>query len=114
MKKIIKPAKQEDCVYYSDFTGKCFGKYYPQVTLSIQFDYGSKYDGSSLQLHLTDEEADLILNFIKFNVSEDFKKNLKEKLHKKNMDLCDAIDARDYTQSELLSNSTELLKYISE
>jgi hypothetical protein len=114
MKKIIKPAEQEDCVYYSDFTGKCFGKFYPEVTLSIQFDYGSKYDGSSLQLHLSDEEADLILNFIKFNISEDFKKEIKEKLRKKNLDFDDAVDARDYTQCEYLSRSTDLLKRLTE
>lgn len=110
MKKVIKPAEKEEAVYYSDFTGKCFGVYEPETTLSIKFNYGSKYDGETLILHLSDEEAELVLEFIKSNISEDYKKAIKEKLYRQSVDLDDAIDARDYTQADIHANCCEFLK----
>ena len=46
MKKITKPKQKEEAVYYSDFSGKCFGEYAPPVRLKLEFGYGSIYDGS--------------------------------------------------------------------
>jgi hypothetical protein len=110
MKKIIKPAEQEQAVYYSDFKGKCFGEFYPEATLSFQFDYGSKYDGGSLTIHLSDEEAEMVLDFIKLNLSEEYKKHLEKKLEEQQANVGDAIDARDYAQSDYYSYSCNLLQ----
>lgn len=112
MKKVIKPAEQEEAVYYSDFKGKCFKNFYPEATLSIQFDYGSKYDGEALTLHLSDEEAESVLEFIKSNISEDYKNGLKGKLHRRHVSLDEAIDARDYTQADFYANCCELFKFL--
>lgn len=71
MKKILTPAIREDSVYYSDFTGKCFGKFEPDVTLTLQFNYGSKYDGTKIELDLSDKDCDIILNLIKNHLTSD-------------------------------------------
>ena len=112
MKKVIKPSAQEQAVYYSDFKGKCFGDFYPNATLSFQFDYGSKYDGEALTVHLSDEEAEEVLEFLKTKMSEDFKESLKRKLNKQQNNLDDAIQARDYSQSDYYSNSCNLLQFL--
>ena len=52
MKKIIKPAEREEAVYYSDFTGKVLNECGPDITLKLDFHYGSKRDGANLELHL--------------------------------------------------------------
>ena len=56
MKKILRPSSLEEAVYYSDFSGKCFGNLPPPVVAKIEFNYGSKQDGESLEFHFTDEE----------------------------------------------------------
>lgn len=73
MKKIITPFVAEQSVYYSDFTGKCFGNFKPNVSLTIHFNYGSKYDGTSIELDLSDEDFGHILNVIKNNISTESK-----------------------------------------
>lgn len=113
MKKVLKPAEQEDSVYYSDFSGKCFGNFYPDVTFKMEFNYGSKYDGAAVEFHVSDDEADAILEFLKSKVSDDCKEGFREKLHKQSKNLEDAIDARDYTQSEFYSSSCNLLKFLT-
>lgn len=110
MKKVIKPAEKEEAVYYSDFKGKCFKELCPEATLSLQFDYGSKYDGECLTLHLSDEEAELVLKFIKSNISEDYKNIIKERLHRQKVNLKEAVNVRDYTQSDIHANCCEFLK----
>lgn len=112
MKKIIKPQLSEEAVYYSDFNGKCFGDFYPNATLSFQFDYGSKYDGETLTVHLSDEEAEEVLEFLKTKMSADFKESLRKKLAKQQNNLDDAIQARDYNQSDYYSNSCNLLQFL--
>jgi len=112
MKKILKPYQREEAVYYSDFNGKCFGKLHPEVNLSLSFDYGSKYDGEFLDLDLSDEEAESVLEFIKSKISEDCKETLRKKLVEKQTNLEDSVDARDYTQSEHYTNSCNLYKFL--
>ena len=112
MKKVIKPAEQEESVYYSDFTGKCFGVFGPDITLSIAFDYGSKYDGQELKFHLTDKEAEEVLEFIKSKLSEDYKKTLKEKMQRNTICLDDSINHRDHSSANFYSNSCDLLKFL--
>lgn len=75
MKKILKPATEEESVTYSDFTGKLLlGT--PEVELDFWFNYGSPFDGSGLHLHLTSEEAAPILELIKSKLSKDKKQEL--------------------------------------
>ena len=76
MKKVLVPSTKEESVYYSDFTGKCFGTLNPEVILNLQFNYGSKQDGSEITLHLTDDELEPILQIIKNNLTEEAKKSL--------------------------------------
>ncbi len=109
MKKVIKPSKPEEAVYYSDFKGKSFGNFYPEATLSFQFDYGSKYDGETLTVHLSDEEAEQLLDFLKTKMSEDFKESLRKRLANQQNNLNNSIQARDYNQSNHYSNSCNLL-----
>jgi len=104
MKQVIKPYQPEEAVYYSDFTGKCFGKFPPSVLLSFHFDYGSTYDGACLDFDLSDEEAKSVLEFIKSKLSKDFKENLKKKIEKQNVNFTEAADAKDYTESESSSS----------
>lgn len=108
MKKIITPASQEEAVYYSDFSGTVF-KYGPEAELTLEFNYGSRYDGSKLEFHLTDKEVLEVVEFIKSKISKDCVDNLKRKRDAITNNLEDAIDARDYSQSDLFPNSRELI-----
>lgn len=112
MKKVIKPAEQEEAVYYSDFTGKCFGAFGSDAALSFEFNYGSKYDGEVIKFHLTDKEAEEVLTFIKSKLSKDYKKTLKQKMQKNSIHFNDSIDARDYSSADFYSNSSDLLKFL--
>jgi len=67
MKKIISPASEEECIYYSDFIGQALET--PPITIKMEFNYGSVLDGNSMELHLTDEEARELLNYIKNKLS---------------------------------------------
>jgi hypothetical protein len=74
MKKIIKPLEEEECIYFSDFSGKPLGDLYPPVELKISFNYGSKNDGCEINLDLDDNDIELVLNFLKKNISKDCEK----------------------------------------
>ena len=110
MKKIIKPAEKEDAVYYSDFSGKCFGEFEIPVEVKIEFNYASKYDGSMIGLHLSDDEVKLILDVIKKHSSEDYKGFLKHKLEKYDKEYDDSISFRDWSDCDRLGNSIDLIK----
>lgn len=114
MKKILKPYEKEESVFYSDFTGKCFGDFDPEVNLTMHFNYGSKHDGATLKLHLTDTEAEKILDVIKQNLSLDTKQEFKKRLQDYNNNFQDSVDARDWKQSEYYGNSSSFLKYLLE
>lgn len=77
MKKILKPAENEESIYYSDFNGKILNGF-PPVEICIDFNYGSKYDGCKLELHLDDGEFDELLNFLKTKLTPDFKHNYEQ------------------------------------
>lgn len=86
MKKVIEPATNETAVYYSDFSGICFDHFGPNAELTFEFNYGSKYDSGTVKLHLSDEEAEQVLSFIKTKLTKDcmntFKRLLKEETNK--------------------------------
>ena len=110
MKKITKPSSKEEAVYYSDFTGKCFGNLTPPVEVTISFGYGSKNDGAELKLDLSDKDIEPILNLIKQNVSENFKKTLKNKLDLLDNELDDAVQMRDWLNCEYTTNTLFFLR----
>ena len=107
MKKIIKPKQNEEATYFSDFTGKPLGQI-ESATIKIECNYGSKFDGGSIVLHLEDDDILELMKFLKTKVSEDFKnqiKNYKKKLEK---DYNDAFQFREWDSSDYLHNSIDL------
>lgn len=114
MKYVIKPSSREESVHYSDFNGKCFGDFEPEVTVSFQFNYGSKYDGAYINFDLTDSECKLILDVIKANISEEFKDKAKKQLSSQQKSFEDALDSRDYSQCTYMCNSSGILKFLIE
>jgi hypothetical protein len=105
VKKIIKPSAREEAIYYSDFSGKCFGEFYPPVELTICCSYGSKYDGAGIELHLDDQEMQPILELIKKSISVDCKNKLKKQLESAENTHYDAMQMRDWEHCEMTSNS---------
>jgi len=77
MKKILKPSENEEAVYYSDLNGK-FLDQIPPVEINIDFNYGSKYDGSKLQLHYTDEEFDKLFDFLETKLTPDIENKYEQ------------------------------------
>lgn len=76
MKKVLKPQEPEEAIYYSDFSGKIFQDFIP-VTVTIECNYGSKYDESKLELHLSDSGLEKLLEFLKENLCQETKENFK-------------------------------------
>jgi hypothetical protein len=76
MKKITRPKQREEATYYSDFSGECLGEMTPHVEVRFDFCYGSKFDGSRFELHLSDNDAMKLLDFLKTNLTADAKKEL--------------------------------------
>lgn len=110
MKKIIKPKTQEEALYYSDFTGKVFeADCDAPVTLKIDCGYGSSHDGASLELHLSAEDLDKVLSFLKENLSEDFKKTIKKNLYELNKQYSEAVDFRDWSECDYILSNKSLL-----
>jgi hypothetical protein len=105
MKKIIKPAEREEAVYYSDFSGKNLGKYAAPVELKISCGYESKYDGTDIALHLDDKDLEKIINFLKENISNDFKKEISKKINKYDNDYEDSMQMRDWGACDYILNN---------
>ena len=110
MKKITKPAEAEECVYYSDFSGKLLNDFYPPVELKIDFNYGSKNDGSNLTLHLDDNDIECVLELIKNKISEQCKKNLAKELKTCDDSFNDNMQFRDWDSCDKISNKLWFLK----
>lgn len=114
MKKITKPASKEEAVYYSDFSGKIFDQYEAPAELSFSFNYGSKYDTSKVTLHLTDEEAEEVLDFIKQKLSADRIEQLKKALDIEQLKYDESIEFRDWSSCDRIVCSMNLLKKLTE
>lgn len=82
MKKVLKPSVEEDAIYYSDFSGKLIDPLIniPPCEVTLEFNYGSKYDGQKIILHLTDEESEELLQFLRTKLVEDSKNELNKVL----------------------------------
>jgi hypothetical protein len=110
MKKIIKPAEREEATYYSDFTGKPLDECGPEVDLKMSFGYGSKYDNARFTLHLSDEDAENILEFISTKLSGDCRKEIQTNLQQLDVQYEDAMDSRAWDECELLHSNREIYK----
>lgn len=97
MKKILKPKQHEEAIYFSDFTGEPFDSHYrhPPVEVKINFNYGSIYDGSEINLHLSDRDMAPILDLISTKLNPDYKKSLEEDIKENTLNYNDAADSRD-------------------
>lgn len=111
MKKIIKPAAQEQSEYFCDFSGEKLVDYIP-AELKICFGYGSKHDGFYLNLDLSDDAAEELLEFIKNKLSPQTKEKLKEKFEQVDNQYSDAMDARSWDECERYGNHKHLLQYL--
>jgi hypothetical protein len=80
MKKVLKPAEPEEVVYYSDFSGKLLEHNMVPVTVKIECGYGSEYDGSSVELHLTDKGLNNLLVYLKDRLCQETKEELKRQI----------------------------------
>lgn len=112
MKKIVKPSEKEEVIYYSDFSGKCFGQFHPDVDVKIEFNYNSRFDGSTLELHLTDQETTSLLNFIKREITTEYKNEIKSKLNHVEQQLDISIQSRDWSDCDYKYTSIDLYKYL--
>ena len=109
MKKILKPKEKEDAVYFSDFSGKCLGEFIP-ITLKIDFDYGSVYDGSRLEFHLNDEDIKDIFIYLKNKLSTDKKNEIQKNLKCLEDDYKTSCEAKDWNSCDLICNNNMILK----
>ena len=112
MKKIIQPQQKEKAEYFSDFSGESFEGFYPDVQIKFEFNYGSEFDGSRVEFHLTNKEAKHILDFIRMNLSESKITELKTRLESAKENYNDNMDARDWQSCEYFGNSIGLYKYL--
>ena len=114
MKKILEPRTEERAEYYSDFSGEHFGGFHPDVQVKFEFNYGSEFDGSREEFHLTDREAKSLLDFIRMNLSEGKTKELNKKLEENEEYYEENINARDWQSCEHFGNCIQLLKYLTD
>lgn len=110
MKKITKPQQNEEAIYYSDFSGKCFGEFYPPIKLKIEFGYGSIYDGSDLEFDLNDEDIESILQILKDKLNQETKNNFKKISKKLDKDYYNNVQAREWANCDYICNNKDLLK----
>lgn len=111
MKKIIVPKQHEEANYFSDFSGQPFGDDpHPPVTLKLEFNYGSDYDGSEITLHLSDRDVEPILDLISSKLNPDFKKQLKQEFIENDEQYFNAIEARDPMECEYRISCNNLYK----
>jgi len=112
MKKIVQPKQEEKAEYFSDFSDKSFESFHPDVQIKFEFNYGSKFDGGRVEFHLTDQEAEHVLNFIRMNLSEGKINELKNKLEEHEEYYEENVNARDWQSSDHFYNCIELYKYL--
>jgi hypothetical protein len=112
MKKVIHPKQEEQAEYFSDFSDQSFEGFNPDVEIKFEFNYGSKFDGARVEFHLTDQEAECVLDLIRMNLSEGKIAELKNKLELAEDDYEDNVDARDWQSCDHFYNCIELYRYL--
>lgn len=112
MKKVTQPKQEERAEYFSDFSGQSFEGFNPDVEIKFEFNYGSKFDGARVEFHLTDQEAENVLDFIRTNLSEDKVNELKNKLEEHEEYYEENMNARDWQSCDHFGNCICLFKYL--
>jgi hypothetical protein len=112
MKKIIQSKQEERAEYFSDFSNKSFEGFNPDVQIKFEFNYGSKFDGARVEFHLTDQEAEHVLDFIRMNLSEGKINELENKLEEHEEYYEENVNARDWQSCDHFYNCIELYKYL--
>jgi len=112
MKKTIKVKTDEECEYYSDFSGKRFEHDIPEVVLNLEFGYGSPFDDSKCEFHLTHDESVEILQLIKNKISNKTKKVLTESLKKSEKQYESSIKSRDWNSCDFLASEIDMFKFL--
>lgn len=112
MKKILQPKQEEKTEYFSDFSNKSFELFPPDVQIKFEFNYGSKFDGAKIEFHLTDQESEHVLDFIRMNLSECKIDELKNKLEEHEEYYEENVNARDWQSCDHFYNCIELYKYL--
>jgi hypothetical protein len=112
MKKVLEESKREVAEYYSDFSGERFLHDIPEVVLKMSFGYGSRFDDSEFEIHLTDEENKQILNLIKNNLSDKSKDFISKLLDTNEVNLESAIHSRDYNSCDYYSSNCNLFSFL--
>lgn len=111
MKQIKKQAQQEEADFYCDFTGEKIIDYIP-VEVKIMFGHGSNHDGAALNLDLSDDAAEELLEFIKNKLTTQTKQKIAEELDKVENNYIDAMDARSWDECEYLGNSKRIFNWL--
>jgi len=111
MKVIIKPKQKEEAEFYSDFSGDRFEHDIPEVELNFSFGYGSGFDGSDLNFHLSQFDAMVVLELIKSKLCEKTKNKMKEMLKELENKYNDSIDSRDWGSCEYYGTNSDMLKF---
>lgn len=111
MKKILKPEQREECEYYSDFSGERFEHDIPEVVLKLEFGYGSPFDDSNWEFHLTHDESLEVLNIIKQKICDKTKQSLSEELIKNEKDYDSSMQFRDWNSCDFLASKMDMCKF---
>jgi hypothetical protein len=114
MKKVTQPKQEERAEYFSDFSGQSFEGFNPDVEIKFEFNYGSEFDGSRVEFHLTDQEAKHVLDFIRTNLSEGKTNELKKKLEEHEEYYEENMNARDWQSCDHFGNCICLFKYLTQ
>ncbi|MFA5234031.1 MAG: hypothetical protein WC390_06475 [Sulfurimonas sp.] len=112
MKTIIKPATREHSVIHCDFTGEKLDMG-PPLTLTLDFAYGSDFDGSCLEMHLSESGEKELLAFIKEKLTKQTKETFAAEIDSLKQDFTDNIDIRDLASIDFLDKNISLHKYLS-
>ena len=112
MKKVIQPKQEEQAEYFSDFSDQSFEGFNPDVEIKFEFNYGSKFDGGKVEFHLTDQEAEHILDFIRMNLSKGKINEIRNKLEEHEEYYEENVNVRDWQSCDHFYNCIELYKYL--
>jgi len=111
MKKIIKPKTNEESEYYSDFSGERFEHDIPEVLLKFEFGYGSPFDDSNWEFHLSHNESLELLNLIKNKISEKTKQSFSDVLMDSEKQYNYSMEFRDWPSCDFLASKLDMCKF---
>ena len=84
MKKTIQPAREEITETWCDGTGAPLPEGLAPLTLTLDFGFGSRFDGAKITLHYSEAEAEKLVALIKTRLCEKSCKTLEEKITNRN------------------------------